>query len=211
MHRIPPVLFLHALKNPLTEVTSSRIPSCEDRMRGIMETTIRQIENPDEKARIARHVLAALPEWFGIPESTEEYITQSRKMPFWAAYPVLKRNVAVATGFLALKETSPHTAEIYVMGVLPEYHRQGVGRQLFEAFEEYARKKSYSFLQVKTVQEGHYVEYDRTNRFYRALGFRELECFPTLWDECNPCQILVKSVNDCIPACSQSSSVVHYH
>ncbi|MFR3409897.1 MAG: GNAT family N-acetyltransferase [Christensenellales bacterium] len=38
-----------------------------------------------------------------------------------------------AVGFAALKATSPCAGEIYVMGVLPEYHRSGIGQQLFAA------------------------------------------------------------------------------
>lgn len=49
-------------------------------------------------------------------------------------------------------------------------------------------------MQVKTVQMGRYDEYDRTNRFYLALGFKEFEVFPTLWDEWNPCQIYVMAL-----------------
>ena len=33
-----------------------------------------------------------------------------------------------------------------------------------------------------------------TNRFYLALGFREFEVFPMLWDEANPCQVYVMSL-----------------
>ena len=80
------------------------------------------------------------------------------------------------------------------MGVLPRYHRRGVGRALFQALRGDARRRGYEFLQVKTVREGSYPQYDRTIAFYRSLGFRELECFPTLWDEWNPCQILVMAV-----------------
>ena len=38
---------------------------------------IREIALPEEKQRIAREVLEALPEWFGIPEAREEYIEKS--------------------------------------------------------------------------------------------------------------------------------------
>ena len=51
-----------------------------------------------------------------------------------------------------------------------------------------------SFIQVKTVQMGKYAEYDDTNRFYLSLGFKELEVFPTLWDEWNPCQIYIMAI-----------------
>ena len=49
-------------------------------------------------------------------------------------------------------------------------------------------------MQVKTVQMGKYESYDRTNRFYLSLGFQELEVFPTLWDEWNPCQIYIMAL-----------------
>ena len=51
--------------------------------------------------------------------------------------------------------------------------------------------QSRDLLQVKTVQTGHYAEYDRTNAFYQRMGFLPLECLPTLWDEWNPCQVYV--------------------
>lgn len=150
---------------------------------------IRPAEDPEEKEAAAASVLADLPDWFGLPDSTAEYVRVSRELPFW---------LAVADGrpvsFAALKETAPKTAEIYVMGVRPGLHRAGVGRRLFRALYRYAKERGYAFLQVKTVQEGRYPEYDRTNAFYRAVGFTELECFPTLWDEWNPCQVLVMAV-----------------
>ena len=150
---------------------------------------IREITLPNDKQCIAREVLEALPEWFGIPEAREEYIKKSAAQPFFAAF-----DGENAVGFLCLDETGKDTAELYVMGVLKDHHRRGVGRRLFEAAKERARALGYSFLQVKTVQMGKYPEYDATNRFYLALGFREFEVFPTLWDEWNPCQIYVMSL-----------------
>ena len=49
-------------------------------------------------------------------------------------------------------------------------------------------------MQVKTVKMGMYEDYDRTNLFYISCGFKELEVFPLLWDEANPCQIYVMSL-----------------
>lgn len=80
------------------------------------------------------------------------------------------------------------------MGVLKEFHRHGIGRTLFAQAKAYAVKAGYSFMQVKTVQMGKYQEYDDTNYFYLSLGFKELEVFPTLWGEQNPCQIYVMSI-----------------
>lgn len=44
------------------------------------------------------------------------------------------------------------------------------------------------------MQMGKYEDYDATNRFYISLGFKEFEVSPTLWDEANPCQIYVMSI-----------------
>lgn len=155
------------------------------------EMTVKELSDKDEKRRIARLVLEALPDWFGIPESREGYIRESAELFFAAAY-----DGESPIGFACLKETGKHTAELAVMGVLKEYHRQGVGTALVQAAKRIARERGYSFLQVKTVQMGRYPEYDATNRFYLSLGFKEFEVFPTLWDEWNPCQIYVMSVDD---------------
>ena len=156
-------------------------------MLSVME--IKTIISKTEKQQIARIILEALPDWFGIPEAREEYIKGSADKPFFAAYDGDR-----PIGFICLKETGKDTAEIYVMGVLAEYHRKGAGRKLFERAKEEAVKQGYSFLQVKTVQMGRYGNYDDTNRFYLALGFKEFEVMPTLWDENNPCQIYVMAI-----------------
>lgn len=152
-----------------------------------MQVTL--INDPERKRAIAHEVLTDLPEWFGIPESTEEYIRESGSMPFFAAL-----EGADVLGFMAMKETSPYTCELYVTGVKKRAHRSGAGRAMFAAFEEYARAQGYRFAQVKTVAPGHYTEYDATVAFYRGVGFLPLEIFPTLWDENNPCLILVKAL-----------------
>ena len=150
---------------------------------------IKIIVSDADKKIIARTILESLPDWFGIPEATEEYIADSKGRPFFCAYvddtPI---------GFLYLKETGRHTVELAVMGVLKEFHRQGVGRKLFMEAKNEAKRLGYSFIQVKTVQMGRYDIYDDTNRFYLSLGFKELEVFPTLWDECNPCQIYIMAI-----------------
>ena len=70
-----------------------------------------------------------------------------------------------------------------VMGVFRECHRKGTGRKLFAAARDYAVRKEYEFIQVKTVRSGVYEDYDITNEFYMSLGFKELEVLPDYWDE----------------------------
>ena len=43
--------------------------------------TIMEIQEPAEKQRIARAILEALPDWFGIEESREGYIKDSAELP----------------------------------------------------------------------------------------------------------------------------------
>ena len=121
--------------------------------------------------------------------SREEYIEDSVGKIFFCAYKDEK-----PVGFLYLKQTGKDTVELAVMGVQKEYHRNGIGKSLFECAKKVICEKGYSFIQVKTVQMGKYEDYDKTNRFYISLGFKEFEIFPTLWDEWKPCQIYVMTL-----------------
>ena len=114
--------------------------------------------------------------------SREDYIEKSAGQLFFAAI-----DSSSPVGFLYLKELGKDTMELHVMGVLKEYHRCGIGRRLLEVAKSAASACGYSFMQVKTIHRGIYEEYDRTNRFYISIGFKEFEILLTLWNECNPC------------------------
>ena len=82
-------------------------------------------ESPNQKTEAAACILRALPDWFGNIQARESYIEQSAALPVLIAYD---RQQPI--GFLALQETSPFACEICVMGVLPAYHRHGIGKFL---------------------------------------------------------------------------------
>ena len=82
-----------------------------------------EITDSNEKQAVAREILEALPDWFGIEESREEYISRSAGWTFFAA-----KGTEGPIGFLCLKETGKATVELAVMGVLMEHHRCGVGQ-----------------------------------------------------------------------------------
>ena len=86
---------------------------------------IKEVLEPKGKQEITRAVLEALPDWFGVEESREEYIKISADLIFYAAFDKEK-----PVGFICLKETGKDTAEICVMGVLKEYHHMGIGKAL---------------------------------------------------------------------------------
>ena len=101
-----------------------------------------EITDDLEKKEITQNILQALPDWFGIPESREEYIQDSVNKPFFCAR-TNEKNI----GFLYLKQTGKDTVEIAVMGVLKEYHRKGIGQSLFE----YVKKEIHRVCQVFCV------------------------------------------------------------
>ena len=135
-------------------------------------------------------ILRDLPQWFGIPEATEQYLKDIEGLPTLTAS--FDRD---AVGFLTLREHSDYAAEIHVMGVRPELHRTGIGRALVTRAEEYLCGRGVEFLQVKTLSERHPdSNYARTRAFYSAMGFRPLEEYPELWGEENPCLQMIKGL-----------------
>jgi coenzyme F420-0:L-glutamate ligase/coenzyme F420-1:gamma-L-glutamate ligase len=146
-----------------------------------------ELDEPGARSRLAEAVLRDLPEWFGIEAGVRHYVAEAAGLTTFAVLP--------DGGFLCLKQHGPRSAEVYVMGVRPALHRQGLGRALLSAAESWCRAHAVRFLQVKTVSSAHPSErYAATRRFYRAMGFAELDELPTLWGEENPALILVKDV-----------------
>ena len=81
------------------------------------------------------------------------------------------------------------------MGILPQYHRKGIGKLLIKELENYLKDDGLKILQVKTVSADRDCSaYAKTRAFYKAVGFIPLEVFPTFWDKANPCLVLVKQI-----------------
>jgi coenzyme F420-0:L-glutamate ligase/coenzyme F420-1:gamma-L-glutamate ligase len=132
-------------------------------------------------------VLRDLPEWFGIEDATRAYVDEAASLTTFAAEG--------EDAFLCLKQHTPRAAEIHVMAVRRERHRQGLGRALVRAAEAWCAAHGIDYLQVKTVAHTKADEnYARTREFYEAMGFTPLEVFPELWDAANPALQLVKRV-----------------
>jgi hypothetical protein len=91
--------------------------------------TVTAIEDPAERSRICREILAELPGWFGLPESNARYEREVADLPTFAVED---------DAFLSLKLHS---------------------------------------------------------RFYEARGFVPVEELQGVWDENNPCLVLVKHLS----------------
>ncbi len=147
------------------------------------------VENKLEKESISSYILNDLKPWFEDEAAVKNYVEKSKDYIFFKASKNGK-NIA----FIVYKKTSDYTIEIFVMGVLKKYHRNHIGRNLFVKSIEILKNYEYEFVQVKTLKEGIDDGYDKTNKFYQALGFRKFEAIDEIWSKDNPCQIYVKSI-----------------
>jgi len=140
---------------------------------------------------VCETILRALPEWFGNEAALVQYIRDVNELPTFVAWMD-----GCAVGFMTVKQHFPQSADLYVLGVLPEMHHRGVGRALLARVEGYLREQGVEYLQVKTLSASHPDPgYAKTRAFYEAIGFRPLEEFKTMWDEANPCLLMVKAVD----------------
>lgn len=140
------------------------------------------------KATVCVPILRVLPAWFGIEEYIVHYSAEIDHLPTFLAC-----DAEHVIGFLSLKQHTPYSAEVYVMGTRPETHRKGIGRALINQAQEWLKGRGIEYLQVKTLGPSHSDEnYAKTRAFYVAMGFKPLEEFKQIWDEHNPCLIMVK-------------------
>ncbi len=150
-------------------------------MTGMPE--IREVFGPQEKATICQSVIAALPAWFGDQETNDEYISDVKEMPLFAAF-----NGIQLCGFVALNPTSDSAMDIHVLGVVPDWHHQGVGKALVNAAKAYSAAKGALFLTVKTLGPSFKnADYAKTRWFYLAVGFYPLEEHLDYWGKGVPC------------------------
>jgi GNAT superfamily N-acetyltransferase len=143
-----------------------------------------EIEKPSARSRLCEIVLGDLSDWFGFDEVNAAYVRDVAGLPTFGVDD---------DALLSLKLHNPRAAEVYVMGVRRERHRQGLGRTLVASAEDYLRARSVDYLQVKTLGPSYPDEgYERTRLFYEACGFVPLEEIHGLWGTDNPCLLMVK-------------------
>ena len=96
---------------------------------------IEEVMNEAQKMAVVAEVLHDLPEWFGIPESTQAYIEGAKDLRVWVAY-----QESDVVGFISLSYSSEDCAEIDCLGVKKAYQGKGIGSQLLATLESEARK-----------------------------------------------------------------------
>jgi len=151
---------------------------------------LRMRDQPVGAGETCRRILKTLPTWFGIPASVEEYVATADRSP-----TVIASMGDEDVGLLTLVRHSQYAAEVYVMAVVPELHRHGIGRALLGHAEETLAADGVEFLQVKTLAPSKHDDgYDKTRAFYLGYGFRPLEEFRDMWDADNPALQMIKVV-----------------
>ncbi len=144
-----------------------------------------------DKTASCLRILDLLPDWFAQREAREAYACATEDLPLFGCFADGHDPV----GILSLKIHNRWNAEIHVMGVLPAWHRRGVGTLLMRHAERHARKNGIHFLTVKTLSaQSDDPCYDRTRKFYLSTGFHPFEELPTLWGRENPCLLMIKQL-----------------
>lgn len=141
------------------------------------------------KAEICRAILEALPDRFGNQRVVELIVKEAPLLSMLGA-----RDGDDYVGMMTVKRQTPQTIEIRALGVMPDRHRQGIGRALIQEVESYAIQQGAVLLSLKTVGPSDPNPiYQNTRAFYDALGFIQVEELP-LWGPDAACLLMVKSL-----------------
>ncbi len=152
---------------------------------------IEKVEDAEKRSAYTRQVLESLPDWFGNAEGVAEYCEEVKSLPLWAAVG----EAGEPLGVLAATIHYGRTGDIVVMGVKPGQHRKGVGRALYQAAEAYFIEQGCGYAMVKTLSDAaDFAPYESTRRFYRGMGFEPLVTLREMWDEDNPCLIMLNKL-----------------
>lgn len=151
-----------------------------------------EIKDNKVKSDYTKEVLERLPEWFGNKAALDDYVNKVADLPFWAALD----NHRHCAGFFSAKTHYNHTGEILVCGVLPEYQHMGIGKSLYTLVEAFFVQIGCKYVIVKTLSDTvDYEPYARTRKFYESVGFVPLITLTEMWDEENPCLLMLKSLD----------------
>ena len=129
-------------------------------------------------------VLASLPDYF-TPDTHDDLRARFESCTVYVAVEGYR-----IVG-CALLQPQYSSAEIHYAGVVPERHREGIGRRMIQVLLEGA---DVPVIEVKTLDASSgYEPYVATRKFWEALGFLQIDCIDPLpgWQPGNPSAIYV--------------------
>ncbi|MEM1166411.1 MAG: GNAT family N-acetyltransferase [Planctomycetota bacterium] len=136
----------------------------------MQDVTVRMLTTPAERSHACARIIEALPDWLGQPDANRAYIAAVANCETFGA-----EHAGEIVGALALRSFFTHTADIYWLGILPDYHRCRIGTHLVTGAIEHATCAGHRWMVVETLSPRSADEhYARTRRFYEAMGFEPL-------------------------------------
>ncbi|WP_297487625.1 GNAT family N-acetyltransferase [Thermococcus sp.] len=110
-------------------------------------------------------IAKALPEWF----NEAGLKAMERDLKSETTFIAVENGRVL--GFIAIKHLNEKALEILWMAVRREFRRKGIGTEMLHFTEEWAVKRGFEVLVVKTSGDLSYKPYDETRRFYEKNGF----------------------------------------
>lgn len=150
-----------------------------------------KVNDENIKSTYTKNILKKLPEWFADKKAIDNYSKEVKKLPYWAAF----NNNNECIGFLSIKIHYKYTAEIFVCGILSNYQHKSIGKSLYNIAQLYMIKHDLKYVIVKTLSDiVEFKPYEQTRKFYKSVGFNPLITLTEMWDEENPCLIMIKTI-----------------
>jgi GNAT superfamily N-acetyltransferase len=152
--------------------------------------TLSIAHRPAGSGTTCRAILTTIGDWFGMPASNAEYEHLAETGP-----AIVALDGGAPVGLMLLKRHFATTLEVYFLGVRSDRHRHGCGRALMAHAEAVAGDEGRPFVMVKTQgPSANYEPYERTRRFYEALGYAALEELDLGWGPENPTLLMAKAI-----------------
>jgi len=119
----------------------------------------------EEDITLCLQIARDLPEWFNEAglRAMERDLGEERTFVAVEGEEIL--------GFVTVKPLNERTLEILWMAVRRELRGNGIGTEMLEFVEGWAKERGFEVLVVKTSGDLSYEPYNATRRFYERNGF----------------------------------------
>ncbi len=139
---------------------------------------IYKLESAEQRRSACVNITKQLPEWFAQENSNIQYAKDAEKFP-----AIVAEFNDQAVALLVYKEIlddvlNEQVVDMHWLGMLPEHHRQGIGKQLVSFLEDLVKEKQINTMTVETLDpEMKDKEYLQSYAFYESLGFETYHHF----------------------------------